>query len=518
MHPYSFRYIILLCFATLNLTVANKILYTKTVIAKSSKSEAPRRRRQRIALGRSIVRPIVGTVNFISKPIRDANFWTRAIRIYSSYKLIQLRNALNKPFSPSSADLTLNDANDANVPNTNELFDRAHEVNSKRMIDLCLRLRGFYLKTGQFLGTRHDFMPRHYTDRLSKLHDDVPPMPNKDVKKIIESELNGPIDKFFTSIDLSKPIGAASIAQVHVGTWRQTGEKVAIKIQYPHAKRLMTGDLKNLRALAEFLQKTEFKFDMLSSIKELQKQIVNEFNFPLEAQNMDFMKQALSKSVPEVIVPRSIVATEKVLVMSYVEGDNLCRLAEFKDQGRNVPTWVKERIGRQILDTLAKVWGEMIFEMRFFNADPHPGNICLGKRIGVLDWGQMKSVSDDAAVKFSHMILAIHSGNQDRINSAFTNLGIIMTNPDDKRGVEMMALSMLDTRKIPGFSMDPFGDDGPLKGNTISQMPSDLYFLVRTVQLMRGISFAFELDYSLASKWAPYARRVISENKATTSF
>ena len=38
-------------------------------------------------------------------------------------------------------------------------YNQTHEINSRRMINLCLSMRGFCLKTGQFLGTRHDFMP-----------------------------------------------------------------------------------------------------------------------------------------------------------------------------------------------------------------------------------------------------------------------------------------------------------------------------------------------------------------------
>jgi len=456
---------------------------------------------------------LLSVVQIFRKPFRDANFWGRAIRIYSSYKLLQLKNGVTRPFYRGTGDNDMIDGQLEKFQGIMEgVWNTAHDVNSKRMIDLCLRLRGFYLKTGQFLGTRHDFMPTHYTDRLSKLHDDVPPMDEKQVRRIVERELRGPVEKFFTELDLKNPVGAASIAQVHVGVWRSTGQKVAVKIQYPNAERLMTGDLRNLRALAEFLQKTEFKFDLLSSIKELQKQIVNEFNFPLEAKNMDLMHHALSAAVPEVSIPRSIVSTRRLLVMSFVEGDNLCRLAEFKKESKAMPLWVKQRLGRKILDTLAKVWGEMIFEMRFFNADPHPGNICLGPKIGVLDWGQMKRVTDDAAVKFSRMVLAICTNDQENITKAFAGLGIKMSNPEDKRGTEFMALSMLDTRVIPGFTMDPFGPDSPLSGNTIVEMPQDLYFLVRTVQLMRGITFAFGLDYSLAKKWAPYARRVLAEH------
>jgi len=41
----------------------------------------------------------------------------------------------------------------------------------------------------------------------------------------------------------------------------------------------MTGDLKNLRAAAYFLSKTEIKFDLVSAVDELNKQIRLEFDF-----------------------------------------------------------------------------------------------------------------------------------------------------------------------------------------------------------------------------------------------
>jgi predicted unusual protein kinase regulating ubiquinone biosynthesis (AarF/ABC1/UbiB family) len=112
-------------------------------------------------------------------------------------------------------------------------------------------------------------MPQQYTTKLSKLHDDVPPLGSAEIKKVLEKELGGPVEAFFDELDLDKPIGSASVAQVHVGIWKKTGEKCAVKIQYPNAERLMTGDLKNLRFLAEFLQRTELKFDILSAIKEV---------------------------------------------------------------------------------------------------------------------------------------------------------------------------------------------------------------------------------------------------------
>jgi predicted unusual protein kinase regulating ubiquinone biosynthesis (AarF/ABC1/UbiB family) len=62
--------------------------------------------------------------------------------------------------------------------------------------------------------------------KLSRLHDNVPPLSALEIKSIIENELGGSIDEYFSSIELANPIGSASVAQVHVGVWKKTGEKV----------------------------------------------------------------------------------------------------------------------------------------------------------------------------------------------------------------------------------------------------------------------------------------------------
>lgn len=51
------------------------------------------------------------------------------------------------------------------------------------------------------------------------------------------------------------------------------------QVQYPGAERVMMSDLRNLKALAWFLQKFELNFDILSSLRELSKQIKGEFDF-----------------------------------------------------------------------------------------------------------------------------------------------------------------------------------------------------------------------------------------------
>ena len=148
-----------------------------------------------------------------------------------------------------------------------------------------------------------------------------------------------------------------------------------------------------------------------------------------------------------------------------------------------------------------------------FNADPHPGNICIqpNGKIGLLDWGQVKTLKPTMLLNFAKMVRAIHRNNKADIVQCFKNLGIEVTNSDDAEAVYKIAVTMLDTKQVPGFVIDPFNSMEMLRNNSVTKMPSDLYFVVRTVQLLRGITFAFGLDYSLADKWSHLAQRVISK-------
>lgn len=109
----------------------------------------------------AVITPFTAASYIIRKPIRDASFWGKALTIYGSYKVHQVKSKMGNTFS-------INRKKDAKWEElkqnrTDKMWNFIHEANSKRMVNLCLGMRGFYLKTGQFLGTRHDFMPKSYT-------------------------------------------------------------------------------------------------------------------------------------------------------------------------------------------------------------------------------------------------------------------------------------------------------------------------------------------------------------------
>ena len=72
------------------------------------------------------------------------------------------------------------------------------------------------MKAGQFLGTRPDFMPMTYIKKLATLQDRVPSIPEAQVRQVLEEELGRPVNEVFSFLNLTAPVGSASICQVRM--------------------------------------------------------------------------------------------------------------------------------------------------------------------------------------------------------------------------------------------------------------------------------------------------------------
>jgi len=55
--------------------------------------------------------------------------------------------------------------------------------------------------------------------------------------------------------------------------------------------------------------------------------------------------------------------------------------------------------------------------------------------------------------------------------------GIETSNPGDLKAVQDIAVTMLDTRRVPGYVLNPFDPNHSMKKNAISKLPPDIYFL-----------------------------------------
>jgi len=122
----------------------------------------------------------------------------------------------------------------------------------ERMRAVLEQLGPTFVKAGQMLALRPDYVPLGYAEALRSLHDDVPPFPGEQAARLVEEELGKPLAQLFTEC-AREPFAAASLSQVHRAL-RPDGRAVAVKVQRPGIGEQVERDLALLAFLARRLE------------------------------------------------------------------------------------------------------------------------------------------------------------------------------------------------------------------------------------------------------------------------
>jgi len=113
------------------------------------------------------------------------------------------------------------------------------------------RMGPAFVKLGQLLSTRSDLLPTAYCDALSRLQDDVEPLPADVVTRVVEEDLGLPPTDVFEHWEAT-PIASASLGQVHRARLHD-GRRVVVKVQRPEAAAIVADDMAALHELATVL-------------------------------------------------------------------------------------------------------------------------------------------------------------------------------------------------------------------------------------------------------------------------
>lgn len=275
-----------------------------------------------------------------------------------------------------------------------------------------------FVKLGQIISMRPDFLPNEYQAELTRLQSEVKPMDFSVVKEIVQREYNQSWDGIFASID-EHAMGSASIAQVHRASLLN-GDRVVIKVQRPGIYEVMAKDialLKRAISLLNLVRDSDGVVNLESIVDEMWEIAKQEMDFLLEADHIEEFAH-LNKDDENILCPKvnRQLTTQRILVMECMEGIPL-------DDGEGLQAACvdMERIGRRLGINYVK----QMIDDGFFHADPHPGNIWVKDgRIIWLDLGMMGRLSVRDRNSFRHAIMALVTNDVYGMKEAVLALGM----------------------------------------------------------------------------------------------
>ena len=243
-----------------------------------------------------------------------------------------------------------------------------------------------FIKLGQFLATRPDIIGEELSKKLENLQDKLPPFSLMQAKEIIKNDLGNAT--YNSIINLSEPVAAASIAQVHKAQINDKGvlKDVAIKILRPNIKKIFNEEIDAMMLFAflveSFIKKT--KRLKLVEVVFLLKEITNlemDLRFEAAAANeyAENTKNDVGFRVPEIYWNYT---SENVMTLDWVDGISIRETRELKNKNFNT-----KKIAEDIIQNFLR----HAVRDGFFHADMHQGNIFIDNdgQIVPIDFGIM---------------------------------------------------------------------------------------------------------------------------------
>ena len=272
-------------------------------------------------------------------------------------------------------------------------FSRSENLKKNKSIseseELCSsiqRMGTTFIKLGQFLSTRPDIIGDEIAEKLENLQDKLPPFSTSDAKKIIKKEL-GEIN-YNSLLNISEPIAAASIAQVHKAQLNDNGtvKDIAIKILRPDIKKVFNEEIDALMLLAFLIEGTVKKTKRLKLVEIvfLLKEITNlelDLRFEASAANefLENTKNDVGFNVPKIFwnyTGENVLTLEWIDVISIREKEKLDK--------KNIDT---KKLATDVIQHFLR----HAIRDGFFHADMHQGNLFVNENgdIVPIDFGIM---------------------------------------------------------------------------------------------------------------------------------
>ncbi|RCJ18952.1 hypothetical protein A6S26_27715 [Nostoc sp. ATCC 43529] len=393
-----------------------------------------------------------------------------------------------------------------------EWGDKVEQNKLKRAIQLRKLLTGLgptFIKVGQALSTRPDLIRKDFLEELVKLQDQLPPFDNAIAYQIIETELDRPIHESFSELSAT-PVAAASLGQVYRGRLI-TGEEVAVKVQRPNLRPVLTRDLYLMRWAAGWLAPwlpLNLGHDLTLIVDEFGTKLFEEIDYINEGRNAEKFASNFHND-PQVKVPSIFwrYTNTHVLTLEWINGFKLTDTQRIREAGLDPEAIIQIGVTSGL---------QQLLEHGFFHADPHPGNLFAmpDGRMAYIDFGMMDQLEETTKETLVDALVDLVNKDYTDLAEDFVKLGFLT--PDTNICPIVPALEAVlgnaIGKNVSDFNFKTITDEfSELMYEYPFRVPAKFALIIRSLVTQEGIALSLNPNFKIVEVGYPYiARRLLT--------
>jgi len=358
-----------------------------------------------------------------------------------------------------------------------------------------------FVKFGQLIASSPGLFPEVAATEFRSLLDEVPTIPTRQVHRIVERSLGRPVQDAFARFD-DRPLAAASIAQVHRARLHD-GRDVVVKLRRPGLTARVPRDVRLLRLLATVLSRAggvARVMNPVAIVEDFADTLRLELDFRNEARWMAQFHANLASygDNRHVTTPLPVegMCTERVLVMTYVEGHPIDRLDLLAGSGHDF---------EELLRLGVRAWLESAFEHGLFHGDVHAGNLFLTTdgKVALLDFGIMGHLTPEVRAALRDALPGLLLADDPAsVVQAFFALGAVTGPVDMDRATEDVRtlVAPLQTKALSDISYgELLADVMRVATRHRVRLPRELVLVIKQILYFERYAKQLAPDYQILS-------------------
>ncbi|MGB3553791.1 MAG: 2-polyprenylphenol 6-hydroxylase, partial [Jannaschia sp.] len=373
-----------------------------------------------------------------------------------------------------------------------------------------------YIKLGQILSTRPDFVGSDLAMQLRVLQDKLPPFPTAQARAMVERDLELPIDALFS--EFSEPVAAASIAQVHRARLLRDNRKVAVKVLRPGIARAFRRDIDAFylgARVIEWLSPTARRLRPMDVIAHFDATVQQELDLRTEAAAAGEFKANTARdagfTVPAV---EWALSGRAVMTLDWAEGEQMADLAAIDAAGHDRAA---------LADRVMQMFLRHALRDGYFHADMHQGNLKVAPNgdIVALDFGIMGRLDEYTRRVYAEILMGFIRKDYRRVAEVHFEAGYV---PAD-RDIDEFAQALRAVGE-PIFGMDASRISmGRLLAYLFEvterfgmETRTELILLQRTMVVVEGVARTLNPHMNIWNAARPEVERYITQNLGPRAF